>query len=199
MKKRHVNLWGILFLITVASCSKDDGNEIEEPTKSNLKQITAFIFKSDSNTALAIDISASINETDKVISVTMSYGTDITALTPEITVSDKAEVNNSSNDFSGTVKVTITAEDGSTVTYDIVVTVESNNTNNILSLTFSNADNPIDVTIVGQIDEENKTILRLKHHLILIFLHCCHKFKLQKVQVIAQKSAKTLMNQWYTS
>lgn len=159
MKKRYVNLWSILFLIALASCSKNDGNEIEEPTQSNLKQITAFIFKSDNNTALNVDIRASINETDKIVSATMPYGTDINVLTPDITVSDKAEANNSSpNDFSGIVKITITAEDGSTVTYDIVVTVESNNANNILSLTFSITDNPIPVTIVGEIDEENKAI-----------------------------------------
>lgn len=159
MKKRHVNLWAILFLIIITSCGKDDGAIIEEPTKSNAKQITTFLFRADINTALEMDINASINETSKVIAATMPYGTDVSALKPEISVSEKAEANNSSfNDFSSIVKLMVTAEDGSTVIYDVIITVELNNANNILSFAFSITDNPIGVTIVGQIDNETKTI-----------------------------------------
>ena len=160
MKKQFKNLCTILVLLALCACSKDDGvTTPETPMESSEKQITSFVFRADDNTALTMDISASINETDKRITATVPFGTDISALRPEIAISDKASVsNNSVNDFTEIVKITVTAEDGSTATYDIIVGIEPNNANTILSFTFSLTENPIAITIVGEIDEENQTI-----------------------------------------
>ncbi|WP_394747082.1 leucine-rich repeat domain-containing protein [Spongiimicrobium salis] len=160
MRGRLLNLWTMLFLILLTACSKDDGNIVEEPTKSSAKQITALVFKSDVNTVLTMDVRASVNETAKRISAIMPFGTDISALKPEITISEKATVSNASvNDFTEVVKITVTAEDGSTVVYDVIISIAPNNANAILSFAFSLTENPISLTIVGQIDEENKIII----------------------------------------
>jgi hypothetical protein len=56
----------------------------------------------------------------KVISVTLPYGTAVTQLAPEITLSDKASVDplsGANKDFTGSVGYTVTAEDGSRKVY----------------------------------------------------------------------------------
>ena len=160
MKQRCVRIWTIFFLLLISACSKDDGvTTPQEPVKSTLKQINTFIFKADVNNALSMDINANINETNKTITATVPYGTDISALRPEISVSEKASVSiDSFTDFTEIVKITVTAEDGSAAVYDVVISIEPNNANNILSLTFSLTENPIAITIVGEINEENQTI-----------------------------------------
>ncbi len=160
MKQRRLHLWTILFFTILAACSKDDGAMTpEEPVKSTLKQITTFIFKADVNNALSMDINASINEADKIITATVPYGTDVSALKPEIAISEKASVSNDSfTDFTEIVKITVTAEDGSTARYDVVITIESNTAKNILAFAFPFNENPIAVTIIGTIDQETNTI-----------------------------------------
>lgn len=58
------------------------------------------------------------------ITVELPEGTDLTALTPQITVSDKAAVSPSGGsalDFTSPVKYTVTAEDGTTQIYTVTV------------------------------------------------------------------------------
>ena len=160
MRTKQLQICTLIILLFVTACSKDDGvTTPESPLESSEKQITAFVFRADNNTALTMDINANINETDNRITATVPFGTDISALRPEIAISDKASVSNGTvNDFTEIVKITVTAEDGSTATYDVVISIEPNNANTILSFTFSLTENPIAITIVGEIDEENQTI-----------------------------------------
>lgn len=67
-----------------------------------------------------------INESAKTIVVDLPEGTDVTNLVPSIVVSDLATVNPASGtaqDFTNPVTYTVTAENGSTATYVVTVTV----------------------------------------------------------------------------
>ena len=93
--------------------------------KSSEKQITAFSFA----TPQAVGV---INEAAKTIAVAVPAGTDVTALSPSITVSDKATVSPASGvkqNFTNPVTYTVKAEDGSTVNYIVTVTVGTGGNN----------------------------------------------------------------------
>ena len=87
--------------------------------KSTEKQITAFSFV----TPQAVGV---INESAKTITIDVPAGTNVTALTPSITVSDKATVSPASGvkqNFTNPVTYTVKAEDGSTVNYMVTLTI----------------------------------------------------------------------------
>lgn len=99
-------------VVLLAGCTK----------KSSEKQILSFSFYSP-------EVEATIMESAKTIVATVPTGTDLTALVPIITVSEKATVNPASGvrqDFTNTVMYTVTAEDGSQASYAVAVTVEGN-------------------------------------------------------------------------
>ena len=161
MKKQYIYLFLGALAMTKVSCSKDDGKIIQEPVKSNAKQITSFVFKADQNDAITEDVTAFINETNKSISATVANGTDIKLLTPTLVVSDKAITEPSgAKDFSAPVDYTITAEDGTKTTYKVTVGIALNSTKEILSFAFRKEDNQLygDDAVTATIDEENKTI-----------------------------------------
>ena len=84
------------------------------------KKILSFRFED-------IDIEADIDEDLKTVEATMPLGTDVTALVPVITVSEKATIDPASGvstDFTNPVTYTVTAEDGSQALYTATVTVE---------------------------------------------------------------------------
>ena len=117
MPKKKFNLMNVavVFFCLVAttmffSCKKDDA-----------KQITAFSFTSLS----AVGI---INESAKTINIDVPVGTNVTKLAPSISVSEKATVNPASGvaqNFTNPVFYTVTAEDGSTTTYTVIVAIGS--------------------------------------------------------------------------
>jgi hypothetical protein len=83
------------------------------------KQITAFGFLSPA----AVGV---IDESAKTITVNVPAGTDVTALTPSITVSTGATVNPASgvvNNFTNPATYTVTAEDGSKAVYVVTVII----------------------------------------------------------------------------
>ena len=99
-------------VVLLAGCTK----------KSNEKKILTFSF-------FEPEVEATVMENAKTVVARMPAGTDITALVPIITVSDKATVNPASGvrqDFTNTVMYTVTAEDGSQASYAVAVTVEGN-------------------------------------------------------------------------
>lgn len=99
-------------VVLLAGCTK----------KSSEKQILSFSFYSP-------EVEATIMESAKTIVATVPTGTDLTALVPIITVSEKATINPASGvrqDFTNTVMYTVTAEDGSQASYAVAVTVEGN-------------------------------------------------------------------------
>jgi|GEM_PF-488743 len=65
------------------------------------------------------------------VTVTVPFGTDVTGLAPELTVSDKAAVTPASGvpqNFGSPVAYTVTAEDGSTQTWLVTVVVDADRT-----------------------------------------------------------------------
>jgi hypothetical protein len=91
------------------SCEKQSSN----------KQITAFGF----TVPPAVGV---INEGAKSIAVEVPLGTDVSALVPAITISDKAMISPTSGvtqNFTNPVTYTVTAEDGSAANYVVTVTI----------------------------------------------------------------------------
>ncbi|MFA5050887.1 MAG: DUF5018 domain-containing protein [Patescibacteria group bacterium] len=128
------------------------------------KAITSFNFVTQGSNTI-------IDETAHTIAITMSYGTVVTALVPTITVSAGASVNPASgvaHDFTSPVIYTVTAADGSTQAYTVIITVAGggggggggggsysySSAKAITAFSFAGL-NPI----IGTIDETNYTVL----------------------------------------
>ena len=106
VKKVLVIMLAITALLT--SCKKE----------SSEKKILEFRFASPA-------VEAVITESAKTIVATVPVGTDVTALVPIITISEKASINPLSGmpqDFTNPVAYTVTAEDGSQAVYTVTVT-----------------------------------------------------------------------------
>lgn len=91
------------------------------PQQSDAKEITAFSITNQVGNSV-------INQQDHTIAVTMPADTDVTSLTPSITVSDKASVSPASDtaqNFTNPVTYTVTAENGTTQDYTVTVTVQT--------------------------------------------------------------------------
>jgi eukaryotic-like serine/threonine-protein kinase len=118
-------LYLAIIMIAVA-CKKEDpapSTPTTPPvaTKSSAKDITKFSFA-----GLSPVVDATIDATTKAITATVPAGTDVTKLVPTITLSDKATVSPATGvatDFSKEVSYTVTAEDGSTVIWKVIVTL----------------------------------------------------------------------------
>ena len=98
-------------VVLLAGCSK----------KSSEKKILSFSFYSPA-------VEAEVLESAKTIVATLPAETDLTALVPIITVSDKATVNPASGipqDFTHSKTYIVTAEDGTQAVYTVTVTVEN--------------------------------------------------------------------------
>lgn len=96
---------------------------------SNQTDILSFVFSDQTKDAV-------INDQNHTISIEVAYGTDLTILTPEITVSEGASISPNSNtnqNFSDEVTYTVTAENNVT-TQDWIVSVTEapNDKTNIL-------------------------------------------------------------------
>ena len=87
---------------------------------SNEKQIFRFRFDD-------LDMDATIDESTKEITATVPEGTDVSALEPTISISAGATIDPASGvatDFTQPVIYTVTAEDGSQSSYNVIVTIE---------------------------------------------------------------------------
>jgi hypothetical protein len=124
-------------------------NELE---KSADNRILSFAFN-----GLTPSVTAEVNEVAKTITATVPASTDVTALMPTIEMSPKATVtltSGASADFTTPQSYTVTAENGTSATYLITVTVTEADEKQILSFVFNGLTPPV----TGVIDEEAKTI-----------------------------------------
>jgi hypothetical protein len=106
-----------LLLVLFSTCGDDD--EAPPLTLSSAKAITSFMVDG---------IAGTIDEGAKTISAEVPNGTDLTALSPTMVISDKATISpasGASQDFSNPVTYTVTAEDGTSVGYTVTITMES--------------------------------------------------------------------------
>ncbi len=146
--------FGALFLVVaeLAGCSGGGGGGGGTPP-SSAKAITAFSFVNATATG-------TIDETAKTIVVTVPYGTSVTALIATFTttgasvkVGSTAQVSGAtSNDFTNPVAYVVTAEDGSTATYTVTVTIAANPAKALTAFSFASP------AATGSIDEAAKTI-----------------------------------------
>jgi len=111
------------------------------------KAITAFTFANPAATG-------AINETAKTINVSVPHGTSVTSLTPTITYTGASisPASGAAQNFTNPVNYTVTAEDGSTQTYTVTVTVGSASSKAITGFSFTSP------AATGVIDEAAKTI-----------------------------------------
>ena len=113
MKKFSKSLvMALAAVVLLASCNKE----------SSEKKILTFKFASPA-------VEATVSESAKTIVATVPLGTDVTALVPVITISDKATISPASGipqNFTNPLIYTVTAEDGSTASYIVTVTIDQN-------------------------------------------------------------------------
>jgi hypothetical protein len=116
--------------------------------------ITGFSFNEFSPVAAA-------TITGSAVEISVPYGTDLTALVAEfsstgaaVTVEGIAQVSGTTpNDFTDPVTYTITAEDGSTYQYVVIVTIALSTDKEIESFTFTTENNfALTADIVGEIN-----------------------------------------------
>ncbi len=129
-------------LITLAACQSDDSAEL-----SPKKNITTFSI---------LNVKGTIDTTNKTITIELPENTDISSLSPEISISDKASVSPKSGqaqDFTNPIIYTVTAEDKSTQKYTVNVSVKPS--------ALSSEKKILEFSIMevqGTISESNKTI-----------------------------------------
>ncbi len=98
------------------------------PSPSAQVQSSAKYIMSFSFSGLTPAVSATIDNTNYTVTATVPKGTDLTKLTPTITVSDNATVvpaSGTQQDFTNPVTYTVTAQDGSTQQYTVTVKAAS--------------------------------------------------------------------------
>lgn len=103
------------FSIIIFSCEK----VITEPTKSSAKKIVSFEI-SISNQRYQ----ASIDSVNNTITLYLPFGSEVNQLAPLITHSENSIISPASNepqDFSKNIIYKVTAEDGSTVNYSVII------------------------------------------------------------------------------
>ncbi len=131
------------------------------PPPSSDKEITAFGFMAADNGTLDEDITAVINGTD--IQAAVPYGTDVTALVATFsTTGETVEVAGvdqfnrvTANDFSEPVTYIVTAEDGITRDYTVIVTADQDQSGFKLALVETGnkmTGQPFDLNISGARD-----------------------------------------------
>jgi hypothetical protein len=144
--KKIFMLLASVFIVFIVACHSSDSTPA---ASSSSKAITAF--------SLA-GVVGTINETDKTIAVTMPFGTDVTALVATFTTTGSSVQVGSTvqtsgvtaNNFTSPVVYTVTAADGSTQDYTVVVTVPSASAKAITAFSLNG--------VVGTINETGKTI-----------------------------------------
>lgn len=137
---------GLTLLIAFSACSKKD----DTTPQSDSKEITLFTI----DTAKGV-----IDPATHTITVNMPASTDVTKLSPAITVADKATVSPASGtpqDFTHPVTYTVKAQNGTTQTY--TVTVAKASAAAILSFSFKAKDS---VLYTGVFDSTNKHLVKI--------------------------------------
>jgi hypothetical protein len=130
----------VFFGFTAISCNNDDPDPL-----SNEAEITAFTFQE-----LNPEVTATINGMD--ITATVPPGTDVTALTPTIEISEGATIDPESGvaqDFTSPVIYTVTAENGAQKEFTVTVNRELRSEADITAFTLPEFEPDIEATIEG--------------------------------------------------
>ncbi len=150
MKKIYM-LWAAVLIIFTAGCGGGGGSSSgsDAPPVFEEKAITAFSLNG---------VAATINETEKTITVSLPYSTNVTALVATFTatgvsvkVGTTIQISGATaNDFTNPVVYTVTANDDSTQSYTVTVTIVSSSAKEITAFSING--------FAGAVNETNKTI-----------------------------------------
>ncbi len=145
MKRKLWLILGLVLMVafTLTACSSSDDDE------SSAKAITAYSIAG---------ANGNINETAKTITVNVPSGTSVNSMVATFTTTgEKVEVGSvnqvsgtTANDFSSSKAYKVTAEDGSSVTYNVTVVVAASSAKAITAFSIG--------SYVGTINEPAKTI-----------------------------------------
>jgi hypothetical protein len=143
MKHLYVVLSIVALNAAFLACSNPSGAD----DSNGEKAITAFAFTSPAAKGV-------VHEASHTVTVTVPYGTDLTALEPTITHTGArmSPASGTAQDFSSSVTYTVTAEDGSTQKYTATVTVAAASAKQITDFCIFNP------YMFGTIDETAHTI-----------------------------------------
>ena len=133
--------------VTYTVTAQDESTQDWEVT------VTVASALSNENDILSFEIngqlSSTINANAATVDVVMPYGTDLSSLTPTITVSAGATIDPASGvaqDFTNPVTYTVTAQDSSTKTWTVTVTVQDIPLTSIYSIQYTtdaSGDSPL--------------------------------------------------------
>jgi len=123
------------------------------PNPATLKAITAFNFN-----ALTPPVIGVVNETTKTVTLTVPFGTVVTALVPTITITGAlvSPASGVAHDFTIPVTYTVAAADASTQAYVVTVTIAPNPVSKTITAFSFNALTP---PVAGVVNETTKTVL----------------------------------------
>ncbi len=115
-----------ILLIIQVSCTKSGTEPTEPPIQSSKKNITSFTFHKIDNPFLISDVTGIISQ-DSVI-VNLPYATPLNNLIPTINIEGTtiSPANKTAQNFTNPIQFVVTAENNSTKTYRVFVTVEQN-------------------------------------------------------------------------
>ena len=140
----------VTYTVTAADGTTKDYLVTITVAPSPAKDITSFVFTSALNSGAGIssDVTATIDGT--LISASVPFGSDVTALIatfsatgPSVVVAGAAQTSGmTANDFTNPVTYRVTAADGTTQDYTVVVTVAANPAKDITAFSFERANNP---------------------------------------------------------
>lgn len=134
-----------LALLILASCSKDE-------MKSAEKSILDFSFSLNGK-----PVKGAVDNAKMAVSLTVPYGTDVTAIAPAVVTSPLSTVlpaSGAAQDFTKPVTYTVTAEDGSKQAYTVTITIEKSTECLIKEFKFTQ----FSPNVVAVIDQNTKTI-----------------------------------------
>ena len=123
------------------------------PTRSTLKAITAFDFNGLTPAVIGV-----VNETAKTVTLTVPFGTVVTALVPTITITGAlvSPASGVAHDFTSPVTYTVAAADASTQAY-LVFVVFAPNPSILKAITAFNF-NALTPAVIGVVNETLHTI-----------------------------------------
>lgn len=155
----RIILWALIACSMMFSCSKDDGPsqqpnpdpigqpdpKVEEEAKSSEKQIISFRFPNIDNNGITVEIAGEIDHEGKTIAARFPSGTDITEMTPEVEISEKAVYEPTGpQDFTKPINYTVTAEDGTSRTYLVTSEVALSQKEILLKIAEANPSSTFD-------------------------------------------------------
>jgi hypothetical protein len=133
--------------------AQPDATPTPDMSLSSDAAITTYAFETAHNSGLSNTVTASINGTS--ITATVPFQTDVTALVATFTttgtsvkVGGAAQTSGTTaNDFTNPVQYTVTAEDGTAVTYTVTIAVAASDAKDLLSFGFEASKNSPNLSV----------------------------------------------------